>query len=94
MHAVDTLGAWRIPRMLPSSLVAGGRACGGAGTWQVLPSAMYRGTGLLTTRGGGFSAATAALLAAVASRARGGCVERVAHSMDASIVPRRERGSA
>ena len=55
-----------------------------------LPSAMYRGT-LLTTHGGGYNAATAAPLAAVASRARGGCVGRVAHSMDASIVPRMER---
>ena len=41
------------------------------GTWQALPSAMYRGTGLLTTRGGGLNAAGTGLQAAVASHSRG-----------------------
>ena len=59
-----------------------------AGTWQALPSATDRGGRLLSTRGSGCGAATAAVLPAVASHARGGCVERVAHSMHASIVPR------
>ena len=56
------------------------------GTWQVLPSTMYRGTGLLSTRGGGHDAAVTGLTAAVASHARGGCVGRVAHSTHASTV--------
>ena len=44
------------------------------------PTAMNRATELLTTRGGGLSAAGTDLAAAVASHARGGCVGRVAHS--------------
>ena len=39
-----------------------------------------RATELLTTCGGEYGAATATLPAAVASRARGGCIGRVAHS--------------
>ena len=55
-----------------------------AGTWQALPSATDRGGRLLSTRGGGCGAATAAQPAAVASRARGVRVGRVAHSVRAS----------
>ena len=42
----------------------------GMGTWQALPSAMYRGSEPVTTRGGGLSAAATGLPPAVACHAR------------------------
>ena len=57
------------------------QAVTGAGTWQALPNTTDRGGRLLSTRGGGYDAATAGLLAAVASHARSRRVERVAHYM-------------
>ena len=80
----------RVAHSMHASLVSRSRRAevvhGGTGTWQVLPSATGRGGRLLSTRGGGYGAATAAVPPAVASRARGGCVERVPHSMHACIV--------
>ena len=62
------------------------QAVTGAGTWQALPNATDRGGRLLSTRGGGCDAATVAVPPAVASHARGGCVERVVVSMRDCIV--------
>ena len=56
-RAVDAVSAWRIPRMLPPSLVGNGSVHAGTDVAKVLPSATDRATGLLTTRGGGYDAA-------------------------------------
>ena len=54
---------------------------GGMGTRQALADAANRGTGLLSTRGGGRDAAAAGRTGAVASHACGERVGHVAHSM-------------
>ena len=48
--------------------------------WQALPYAAVRGTALFTTRGGGYGATTPAVMAAVASTPRHGCVRDAARS--------------
>ena len=62
--------------------------------WQLLPSAMYRGTGLLTTHGGGRDGTTAGRTGAEPSRARRGRDTGVAITAVAFIVSAKGGGVA